>query len=146
MRVLTSTHARFASSTLASFDSRVGSAPLACTCTCLQMILACGIASDASCSHSHVKLRPRGTVHTKRMISFCRCSFSGLQWRASHDCRAMAPNVSQTPFQPPLYAYLMRPRPSPSYGARENGMPLCEVNQPGRYLGNGGSEGIRDME
>ena len=62
LRVLTSTRAWFNSITLASFDSRVGSALLACTCVSAQMILACDVASDASRSHTQVKLRLSGTV------------------------------------------------------------------------------------
>ena len=62
LRVLTSTRALFTSSTLASFDSRVGSAPLVWTCERAQMILACIVASDASRSHTHAKLRLSGTV------------------------------------------------------------------------------------
>ena len=67
-RVRLRVRARFVFSTLASFDSRVGSAPLACTCARAQMTLACDIASDASRSHSHVKLRLSGTVYIETLI------------------------------------------------------------------------------
>ena len=74
LRVLASTRARFASSTLASFDLRVGSAPLACTCARAQMTLACDIACDASHSHSLVKLRLSGTVLClSNNIGCCDC-------------------------------------------------------------------------
>ena len=51
----------FSSLTLASFDSRVGKASLACARS-HSRTLACNIASDTSHSHSFVKLRLSGTV------------------------------------------------------------------------------------
>ena len=51
------------SSTFASFDPRVGSAPLAYTCARAQMVLACDVASDASRSHTHDKLCLSSTIY-----------------------------------------------------------------------------------
>ena len=53
----------FSSLTLASFDSRVGNASLACARTRSCLVPACDISSDASHSHSFVKLRVSGTVY-----------------------------------------------------------------------------------
>ena len=78
MRVLASARASIRELTLASFDSRVGkaslacgqgithsrvgNASLACTRTRSRSVLACDIACDASRSHSFVKLRLGSTV------------------------------------------------------------------------------------